>query len=114
MKRLTRKETIVIRGRDAAACNYEKNDCNDNCKYGTCRWQEKANMRLKDYEDTGLSPEQVIELKEEILKIIDDEIMQIKDMPPDNGENETTHEVKKMNYLAEAKAIKVRIYNELN
>lgn len=64
MKRLTRKETIVIRGRETAGCDYEKNDCNDACKYGTCRWQEKANMLLKNYEDTGLSPEHVMELKE--------------------------------------------------
>lgn len=114
MKRLTRKGTIVIRGRETAACDYEKNDCNDTCRYGTCRWQEKANMLLKDYEDTGLSLEQVMELKEEILKIIDDEIMQIRDMTPDNGENETTHEVKKTHYLAEAKAIRARICSELN
>lgn len=114
MERLTRKETIVVRGKEMAACNYENDECNDQCRYGTCRWQEKANMILKNYEDTGLSPEQVMELKEEILKIIDDEIMQIRDMTPDNGENETTHEVKKMHYLAEAKAIRARIRSELN
>ena len=107
MERLTRKETIVVRGKEMAACNYENDECNDQCRYGTCRWQEKANMILKNYEDTGLSPEQ-------ILKIIDDEIMQIRDMTPDNGENETTHEVKKTHYLAEAKAIRARIRSELN
>lgn len=64
MKRLTKKETIVIRGREMAACNYENDECNDQCRYRTCRWQEKANMILKNYEDTGLSPEQVMELKE--------------------------------------------------
>lgn len=64
MERLTRKETIIMRGNETAACNYENNECNDSCKYGTCKWQEKANMRLKKYEDTGLTPEQVQQLKE--------------------------------------------------
>ena len=47
-----------------AACNYENDDCNDSCRYGRCRWQEKANMLLKEYEDTGLTTEQIMELKE--------------------------------------------------
>ncbi|MFR5738045.1 MAG: hypothetical protein ACLUEC_02535 [Coprococcus sp.] len=64
MSRLTRKETIIIRGNETAACNYENNECNDSCRYGICEWQEKANMRLKKYEDTGLTPEQVQQLKE--------------------------------------------------
>ena len=64
MERLTRKETIVVRGKEMASCDYENDECNDQCRYGTCRWQEKATMLLKNYEDTGLSPEQVMELKE--------------------------------------------------
>lgn len=64
MERLTREETIVVRGKEMAACNYENDDCNDQCRYGTCRWQEKANMLLKEYEDTGLTPEQIRELVE--------------------------------------------------
>lgn len=64
MSRLTRKETIIIRGNETAACNYENDECNDSCRYGICKWQEKANMRLKKYEDTGLTPEQVQQLKE--------------------------------------------------
>ena len=64
MSRLTRKETIIIRGNETAACNYKNNECNDSCKYGICKWQEKANMRLKKYEDTGLNLEQVQKLKE--------------------------------------------------
>ena len=47
-----------------AACNYKNDDCNDSCMYGNCRWQEKANMLLKEYEDTDLTPEQIKELKE--------------------------------------------------
>lgn len=64
MERLTRKETIVVRGKETAACNYENDDCNDQCRYGTCRWQEKANMILKEYEDTGLTPREIMKLKE--------------------------------------------------
>lgn len=64
MERLTREEKIVVRGKEMAACNYENDDCNDSCRYGRCRWQEKANMLLKEYEDTGLTPEQIMELKE--------------------------------------------------
>lgn len=64
MQRLTRKETIVVRDKETAACNYENDDCNDQCRYGTCRWQEKANMILKEYEDTGLTPREIMKLKE--------------------------------------------------
>lgn len=64
MERLTRKETVVVRGEETAACNYENDDCNDQCRYETCKWQEKANMLLKRYEDTGLTPDQIHELKE--------------------------------------------------
>lgn len=64
MERLTRKDTIIVGGKEKAACNYESDDCNDSCMYGRCRWQEKANMLLKEYEDTGITPEQIRELKE--------------------------------------------------
>lgn len=63
MERLTREETIVVRGKEMAACNYENDDCNDSCRYGRCRWQEKANMLLKEYEDTGLTPPEIMKLK---------------------------------------------------
>ena len=26
-------------------------DCNDSCMYGRCKWQEKVNRKLKEYED---------------------------------------------------------------
>lgn len=64
MERLTREETIMVGGREKAACNHENDDCNDSCMYGRCRWQEKANMLLKEYEDTGLTPAEIMELKE--------------------------------------------------
>lgn len=62
MERLTRQETIMVGGKEMAACNYKNDDCNDSCMYG--KWQEKANMLLKEYEDTDLTPEQIRELKE--------------------------------------------------
>lgn len=34
-------------------------------------------------------------------------------MQPDDKENETTFETRKMHYLAEAKTIRAKIYNEL-
>ena len=52
--------------------------------------------------------------KEIALDIIDDEIKKIRMMQPDEDENEISFEVRKMHYLAEAKAIKLRICNELN
>ena len=52
--------------------------------------------------------------KEIALDIIDDEIRQIKAMEPDDDENEITFKVRQSHYLAEAKAIKLRIFNELN
>lgn len=64
MERLTREETIIVGGEEKAACNHENNDCNDSCMYGRCKWQGKANMLLKEYEDTGLSPTEIMELKE--------------------------------------------------
>ena len=73
MERLTREETIIVGGEEKAACNYENNDCNDSCMYGRCKWQGKANMLLKEYEDTGLSPTEIRELKErDIAKVPDD------------------------------------------
>lgn len=64
MERLTRQETIMVGGKEMAACNYKNDDCNDSCMYGNCRWQEKANMLLKEYEDTDLTPEQIREMQE--------------------------------------------------
>ena len=64
MKRLTRKETIIVEEEEMAGCNHENDDCNDSCMYGRCRWQEKSNMLLKKYEDTGLTPAEIQELKE--------------------------------------------------
>ena len=61
MDRLTRKDTIIV-GKERAACNYENDNCNDSCMYGSCRWQEEAN--IKKYEDTGLTPQEIMELKE--------------------------------------------------
>ncbi len=51
--------------------------------------------------------------KEDVIKIIDEEIKEIKLMEPDAWENETTFETRKNHYLAEAKSIRAKIYNEL-
>lgn len=64
MERLTRKETAIVNGEEIALCNHENADCNDSCMHGTCRWQDKANMQLKAYEDTGLTPQEIMELNE--------------------------------------------------
>ena len=54
MERLTKRE--LINGK-YIGCNIEIGqmnscpDCNDSCMYGTCKWQEKANQKLKEYED---------------------------------------------------------------
>ena len=54
MERLTKRE--LINGKHVG-CNIEISqmnscpDCNDSCMYGTCKWQEKANQKLKEYED---------------------------------------------------------------
>lgn len=52
--------------------------------------------------------------KEIALFIIDDEIKTIMQMTPEEGENEITFRVRQSYYLTEAKAIKLRIFNELN
>lgn len=47
--------------------------------------------------------------KEQLKKLIYDEIRDIKKMKPEDGENEVTLEVKKMHFIAEAKSILIRI-----
>lgn len=47
MSRLTRKETIIIRENETAACNYENDECNDSCRYGICKWQEKSKYAVE-------------------------------------------------------------------
>lgn len=51
--------------------------------------------------------------KQDVLKIIDEEIKEIKSMKPELWENEVTFETRKNHYIAEAKAIRLKIYNEL-
>lgn len=51
--------------------------------------------------------------KQDVLKIIDEEIKEIKSMKPEPWENEVTFETRKEHYLAEAKAIRLKICNEL-
>lgn len=59
-------ERLTKQPKDTVLCNYEKSDCNDSCMYGTCNWSKKAHERLKEYEDTGLTPEEIENLKIEL------------------------------------------------
>lgn len=52
--------------------------------------------------------------KKDVIKIIEEEIKEIKSMEPESWENETTFETRKNHYLAEAKVIRTKICNELN
>lgn len=60
MERLTKEKLGDLNGEKFVRCNIADNsDCNDFCRYGICRWNEKAQMRLHEYEDTGLTPEEI-------------------------------------------------------
>lgn len=64
MERLTKERLGNLKGKKFVLCNNADNsDCNDFCRYGICRWNEKAQMRLHEYEDTGLTPEEIIDGK---------------------------------------------------
>lgn len=62
MQRLTRRDETGVQ----VLCNHEDKDCNDSCMYGTCKWHDKAMDRLAAYEDTGLTPEEVETMKNNI------------------------------------------------
>lgn len=51
--------------------------------------------------------------KQDVLKIIDEEIKEIKSMKPEPWENEVTFEARKKYYLAEAKAIRLKLRSAL-
>lgn len=51
--------------------------------------------------------------KDKVMEIINDEMAQIRNMIPDKGENEITFSVRKQHYLAELKALKIRIFQEM-
>jgi hypothetical protein len=64
MERLTKERLgITKNGKEFVICNHEESDCNDSCKNLVCEWNEKAQMRLHEYEDIGLSPEEIIDGK---------------------------------------------------
>ena len=48
MERLTRTE---LGPNGEAVCNYQKEDCNDSCMYGMCKWNKKALLKLWEYEN---------------------------------------------------------------
>lgn len=58
MERLTKREILkTSNNEEFVGCNIEVGqmnrcpDCNDSCMYGRCKWQGKANRKLKEYED---------------------------------------------------------------
>lgn len=53
-------------------------------------------------------------IKEKVLEIINDEMAEIRDMKQEDGENDISFDIRKQHYLAELKAIKNRIFTELN
>ena len=62
MERLTRQELGKTTG--AVMCTYTAEQCNDSCMYGMCKWNKKALLKLKEYEDAGLEPSEITSLKE--------------------------------------------------
>ena len=66
--------------------------------------------------DIEKSPAQIImncRAIKQLIKIIDEEINDIKEMKPEAWENDVTFETRKGYYLSEAKAIRLKICNEL-
>lgn len=74
MERLTKERLGNLKGKKFVLCNNADNsDRNDFCRYGICRWNEKAQMRLHEYENTGLTPaeiERLIQAMELVSAII--------------------------------------------
>lgn len=52
--------------------------------------------------------------KEKVMRILSEEEKDIRDMKPEEGENEVSYNARRDHYLAELRAIRTRIYNELN
>lgn len=46
----------------------ECKEVSGNCAYG-CKWEEEAWSKLAAYEDTGLTPEQILAMDEEYAKM---------------------------------------------
>lgn len=51
MERLTKRTMENVNGKQIVICNHKEEDCNDSCMYGSCKWNEKALKKLKEYED---------------------------------------------------------------
>lgn len=75
MERLTKERLGDLNGEKFVRCNNADNsDCNDFCRYGICRWNEKAQMRLHEYENTGLAPKDVNSAKLLAIKYLQEGI----------------------------------------
>lgn len=51
---------------------------------------------------------------ERVYEVIGEEMAEIRTMKPDDGENEITYKMRQTHYLAELKALKLRLFNEFN
>lgn len=49
MERLTKRE--LDETTKTVLCYYNDTDCNDGCMNGMCKWNDKALLKLKEYED---------------------------------------------------------------
>jgi len=67
MDRLTKNELGKTTG--AVMCTYTAEQCNDSCMYGMCKWNKKALLKLKEYEDTGLEASEITTTMENLLKV---------------------------------------------
>ena len=48
MERLTRTE---LEDNGLVICNCKKEECNDSCMFGMCKWNQKALLKLWEYEN---------------------------------------------------------------
>ena len=62
MKRYTKKEVSIEDGKMFVLCNAHEEDCDNSCLYKTCEWDRKSLLRLREYENTGITPKQILEM----------------------------------------------------
>ena len=64
MERLTKRSSETTHENGVCCTHFNGLECfsvNGNCSMG-CPWEEAAWERLADYEDTGLSPEEIVKM----------------------------------------------------
>ena len=78
MERLTKRSSNTTKGNGVCCTHFRSSEClavNGNCS-ADCNWEEAAWERLAAYEDTGLMPESVEEIK---LSMMGKSITEIKE-----------------------------------